>query len=48
MKRKLYICNTENLKQYHNDHTPYLICFNTSQTSLAAQFARSNSNLNNS
>ena len=43
MKRKLYICNTENLKQYHNDHTPYLISFNTSQTSLAAQFARSNS-----
>ena len=23
------------LKQYHNDHTPYLICFNPSQTSLA-------------
>ena len=29
MKRKLYICNTENLKQYHNDHTPYRIRFNT-------------------
>ena len=35
MKRKLYICHTENLKQYYNDHTPYLICFNPSQTSLA-------------
>lgn len=35
MKRKLYICNTENLKQYHNDHTPYLIRLNPSQTSFA-------------